>query len=119
MLSTEDANDDKEVTDGRSEELSCLSSGENAMEKKPNAETLNNTGNCRKRERGSSECSHKVIEKRRRDRINRCLTELGKIIPLPEKNGIKQVKRSCDYILYGCYTDLSVHLGPNYTQYHF
>ncbi|NXR08515.1 HELT protein, partial [Semnornis frantzii] len=26
--------------------------------------------------------SHKVIEKRRRDRINRCLTELGKTVPM-------------------------------------
>lgn len=26
--------------------------------------------------------SHKVIEKRRRDRINRCLAELGRTVPL-------------------------------------
>ena len=26
--------------------------------------------------------SHKVIEKRRRDRINRCLNELGKTVPM-------------------------------------
>lgn len=26
--------------------------------------------------------SHKVIEKRRRDRINRCLTELGRTVPM-------------------------------------
>nr|XP_033806259.1 hairy and enhancer of split-related protein HELT isoform X2 [Geotrypetes seraphini] len=29
-----------------------------------------------------SPVSHKVIEKRRRDRINRCLTELGKTVPM-------------------------------------
>ncbi|XP_069712035.1 hairy and enhancer of split-related protein HELT isoform X2 [Phaenicophaeus curvirostris] len=34
------------------------------------------------KERRRTPVSHKVIEKRRRDRINRCLTELGKTVPM-------------------------------------
>ncbi|KAK3700893.1 hypothetical protein QZH41_012698, partial [Actinostola sp. cb2023] len=34
-----------------------------------------------------SECSHKVIEKRRRDRINKCLADLGHIVPKAQGNG--------------------------------
>uniref|UniRef100_A0A8C8SDR1 Hairy and enhancer of split-related protein HELT n=1 Tax=Pelusios castaneus TaxID=367368 RepID=A0A8C8SDR1_9SAUR len=34
------------------------------------------------KERKRTPVSHKVIEKRRRDRINRCLTELGKTVPM-------------------------------------
>ncbi|XP_060699295.1 hairy and enhancer of split-related protein helt [Hemiscyllium ocellatum] len=34
------------------------------------------------KERKAAPVSHKVIEKRRRDRINRCLNELGKTIPM-------------------------------------
>ncbi|KAM7111731.1 hairy and enhancer of split-related protein HELT isoform 1-T1 [Molossus nigricans] len=34
------------------------------------------------KERKRTRVSHKVIEKRRRDRINRCLNELGKTVPL-------------------------------------
>lgn len=36
--------------------------------------------------------SHKVIEKRRRDRINRCLSELGKTVPMALA---KQVSGTC------------------------
>nr|XP_021506434.1 hairy and enhancer of split-related protein HELT isoform X1 [Meriones unguiculatus] len=36
----------------------------------------------RLRERKRTPVSHKVIEKRRRDRINRCLNELGKTVPM-------------------------------------
>ncbi|KAB0406379.1 hypothetical protein E2I00_001848, partial [Balaenoptera physalus] len=34
------------------------------------------------KERKRTPVSHKVIEKRRRDRINRCLNELGKTVPM-------------------------------------
>ncbi|XP_027312310.1 hairy and enhancer of split-related protein HELT isoform X1 [Anas acuta] len=34
------------------------------------------------KERRRTPVSHKVIEKRRRDRINRCLTELGRTVPM-------------------------------------
>ncbi|XP_066430762.1 hairy and enhancer of split-related protein HELT [Eleutherodactylus coqui] len=34
------------------------------------------------KERRRTPVSHKVIEKRRRDRINRCLSELGKTVPM-------------------------------------
>ncbi|XP_024418601.1 hairy and enhancer of split-related protein HELT [Desmodus rotundus] len=34
------------------------------------------------KERKRTRVSHKVIEKRRRDRINRCLNELGKTVPM-------------------------------------
>ncbi|XP_066573915.1 hairy and enhancer of split-related protein helt [Amia ocellicauda] len=34
------------------------------------------------KERKKTPVSHKVIEKRRRDRINRCLNELGKTVPM-------------------------------------
>ncbi|XP_062903767.1 hairy and enhancer of split-related protein helt [Mobula hypostoma] len=34
------------------------------------------------KERKTAPVSHKVIEKRRRDRINRCLNELGKTVPM-------------------------------------
>nr|KAF6373839.1 helt bHLH transcription factor [Pipistrellus kuhlii] len=34
------------------------------------------------KERRRTRVSHKVIEKRRRDRINRCLNELGKTVPM-------------------------------------
>ncbi|XP_055970380.1 hairy and enhancer of split-related protein HELT [Sorex fumeus] len=34
------------------------------------------------KERKTTPVSHKVIEKRRRDRINRCLNELGKTVPM-------------------------------------
>ncbi|GAB1293142.1 Hairy and enhancer of split-related protein HELT [Apodemus speciosus] len=36
----------------------------------------------RLKERKRTPVSHKVIEKRRRDRINRCLNELGKTVPM-------------------------------------
>ncbi|XP_006630162.1 hairy and enhancer of split-related protein helt [Lepisosteus oculatus] len=36
----------------------------------------------RMKERKKTPVSHKVIEKRRRDRINRCLNELGKTVPM-------------------------------------
>ncbi|KAL4640540.1 hairy and enhancer of split-related protein HELT [Arapaima gigas] len=36
----------------------------------------------RMKERKRTPVSHKVIEKRRRDRINRCLSELGKTVPM-------------------------------------
>ncbi|XP_049577160.1 hairy and enhancer of split-related protein helt [Syngnathus scovelli] len=36
----------------------------------------------RMKERKRTPISHKVIEKRRRDRINRCLNELGKTVPM-------------------------------------
>ncbi|XP_051025937.1 hairy and enhancer of split-related protein HELT isoform X1 [Acomys russatus] len=36
----------------------------------------------RLKERKRTPISHKVIEKRRRDRINRCLNELGKTVPM-------------------------------------
>lgn len=38
--------------------------------------------------------SHKVIEKRRRDRINRCLSELGKTVPMALA---KQVFKTINY----------------------
>ncbi|KAM4710571.1 hairy and enhancer of split-related protein HELT [Discoglossus pictus] len=37
---------------------------------------------ARLKERRRTPVSHKVIEKRRRDRINRCLNELGKTVPM-------------------------------------
>ncbi|KAM4053808.1 LOW QUALITY PROTEIN: hairy and enhancer of split-related protein HELT [Anomaloglossus baeobatrachus] len=37
---------------------------------------------ARSKERRRTPVSHKVIEKRRRDRINRCLSELGKTVPM-------------------------------------
>lgn len=37
--------------------------------------------------------SHKVIEKRRRDRINRCLNELGKTVPMALAKQVKSVAR--------------------------
>ncbi|OCT99575.1 hairy and enhancer of split-related protein HELT [Xenopus laevis] len=37
---------------------------------------------ARVKERRRAPVSHKVIEKRRRDRINRCLSELGKTVPM-------------------------------------
>lgn len=40
--------------------------------------------------------SHKVIEKRRRDRINRCLNELGKTVPMALA---KQVTSAPDRVL--------------------
>lgn len=42
--------------------------------------------------------SHKVIEKRRRDRINRCLHELGKTVPMAlakQVGGSSQASGSC------------------------
>ncbi|KAG8453696.1 hypothetical protein GDO86_000360 [Hymenochirus boettgeri] len=39
-------------------------------------------GTVRIKERRRTPVSHKVIEKRRRDRINRCLSELGKTVPM-------------------------------------
>ncbi|XP_072263225.1 hairy and enhancer of split-related protein HELT [Pyxicephalus adspersus] len=39
-------------------------------------------GSAKIKERKRTPVSHKVIEKRRRDRINRCLSELGKTVPM-------------------------------------
>ncbi|KAM4807671.1 hairy and enhancer of split-related protein HELT [Rhinophrynus dorsalis] len=39
-------------------------------------------GAAKIKERRRTPISHKVIEKRRRDRINRCLSELGKTVPM-------------------------------------
>ncbi|EDO34999.1 predicted protein [Nematostella vectensis] len=43
-------------------------------------ESFDNTSFSGKK-KANSECSHKVIEKRRRDRINSCLSELAQLIP--------------------------------------
>jgi hypothetical protein len=47
------------------------------------------------RRRSDPNASHKVIEKRRRDRINKCLSELSKLIPAAY---VKQVRRCLLYI---------------------
>jgi len=39
------------------------------------------------KKRTPSECSHKVIEKRRRDRINKCLADLAHIVPKAQGTG--------------------------------
>lgn len=39
--------------------------------------------------------SHKVIEKRRRDRINRCLNELGKTVPMALAKQVQHTSSHC------------------------